>query len=81
MQSRFFLAFDMDGDELISFHEYLLVLVFLGVHVEVRHRCSADHRPTASSLLTGLPIPLRPSQSPSSSQPKQPFRTYCRRHK
>ena len=35
-QSRFFLAFDMDGDELISFHEYLLVLVFLGVHVEVR---------------------------------------------
>jgi len=44
VQSRFFLAFDMDGDELISFHEYLLVLVFLGVHVEVRHRCSPDHR-------------------------------------
>ena len=37
-QSRFFLAFDMDGDELISFHEYLLILVFLGVHVEVWRR-------------------------------------------
>ena len=36
MQSRFFLAFDLDGDGLISFHEYLLIMVFLGVHVEVR---------------------------------------------
>ena len=49
MQSRFFLAFDMDGDELISFHEYLLVLVFLGVHVEARHHCPAAHRLPASS--------------------------------
>ena len=51
----------MDGDELISFHEYLLVLVFLGVHVEVRHHCPAAHRLVAASALTGAVMPLRTS--------------------
>ena len=45
MQSRFFLAFDLDGDGLISYHEYLLIMVFLGVHVEARSQLLRLCRP------------------------------------